>query len=67
MIQINLGDNSVNNSSLSMLLLVVIAFDKWAAKDNSLIPCSSMLEYVLYKKRDDINTTKANILLSYIL
>jgi hypothetical protein len=65
-IQINFGDNSVNNSSLSILLLVVIAFDKCAAKDNSLIPFSSILEYVLYKNKEEINTTKANILLSYV-
>ena len=33
-----------NNSSLSILLFVVIAFDKCAAKDNSFIPCSSIFE-----------------------
>ena len=65
-IQINLGDNSVNNSSLFILVFVVIEFDKWAARDNSLIPFSSIFEYVLYKKREDISTTNANILLSYV-
>ena len=44
MIQINFGDNSVNNSSLLILVFVVIAFDKCAARDNSFIPFSSILE-----------------------
>ena len=44
MIQINFGDNSVNNSSLLILVFVVIALDKCAARDNSFIPFSSILE-----------------------